>query len=211
MGLVPHLTLLTGQETMWAFAAQLFQIALAWVTSAPNYWNHVCGSFPTFDKSIVFLTIKVFLHTILFSSPRVSHPLAVLSPGKYLWVLVLSLKGYLTSTGRDFLLYAPIGPRILPYVYIVSFLYLLVQGLPSLLGQALQGQGLLAMFLLCPSPGMVSSTEGPQWKGRVLCCVGECVWSTGCGSSWPSMAPRNASLRLAGGALSFFQGFYSQF
>lgn len=147
------------------------------------------GSFPTFDKNIVFLTIKVFLHTILFSPPRVSRPFAVPSPGKYLLFLVLSLKGYLISIGRGFLLHTPIGSRMLPYIYLISLLYLLVQGLPSLLGHELQGQGLLAMFLLCPSPGMVSSTEGPQRKSGV-------PWSTGYGSSWPSMAPRNASLRL---------------
>lgn len=70
VGPVPHYVPLPGQETRWACAAQLFQVSLAQVTSAPNYWNNACinlerGSFPTLGKSIIFLTIEVFVHTLL--------------------------------------------------------------------------------------------------------------------------------------------------
>lgn len=68
-GASPHFIALTGQEIIQEFAAQLFQIASAQVMSAPNYWTNACinwkGSFSSFGKSIVFLTIKVFVRTVL--------------------------------------------------------------------------------------------------------------------------------------------------
>ena len=60
---------------------------------------------------------------------------------------------------------------MLPLINLISCLYsLLVQGLPSLLGHKLEGQGLRAVLLPCASPGVVSSTDTSE---RVECFT---VW-----------------------------------